>query len=186
MCFDRGPKDSQIKTVRPDSFNCFSGGFSWLKIWWPNTTKGADGCDGIPVIFGVPDLTPTTKGLHFFGNFDLISKVIRWVVNILCGTSYILPRRWWGSTSYCISGVMGPQKKPLGFQPHPPHKASEGFHGSGAHLEGLWVWQVGSKAQDRTGESGQGLGGLATSGRGRSGYTLSLVIMPQFPHIQWE
>ena len=116
MCFDRGPKDSQIQTVRPDSFNCFSSGFSWLKIWWPNTTKGADGCDGIPVIFGVPDLTPTIKGLQFFGNFDLISKVFGCVVNILCGTSYILPSSEGGNLPV-ISGVMGPPKKPCKDRP---------------------------------------------------------------------
>jgi len=109
-CFDRGPKDNQIKIVRPDSFNCFIGGFSWLK-YDDQTTKRADGCDRIPVIFGVPDLTPTTKGLQCFGNFDLISKVFRCVVNILCGTLYILPSS--GGNLPVISGVMGPPKRTL-------------------------------------------------------------------------
>lgn len=113
----------------------------------------------------------------YFQSFPLCGEYFMW--HFL----YFAQFRWWESTSYKWSYgapkrilwgsalFVDPKKqktsclpKPyLGFQP-PPHKASEGFHGSGAHLEGLWVWQVGSKAQDRTGESGQGLGGLRPRG----------------------
>ena len=87
----------------------------------------------------------------YFQSFPLSGEYFMWHF------IYFAQFRRWGSTSYKWS-YGPPKKKPcedrpclwtpkkthtsclpkpyLWFQP-PPHKASEGFHGSGAHLEGL-------------------------------------------------
>ena len=165
MCFDRGPKDNQIKTVRPASFNCFIGGFSWLKIWWPNN-QTRRWLRWYSSHFWSSRPYPNHKRIaifrkfrSYFQSFPLCGEYFMWHF------IYFAQFRRWESTSYKWSygapkknlvtrsplSVDPKKQTPLVFQSltvptTPPTRHPKDFHGSGAHLEGLWVWPGGFKS----------------------------------------